>query len=147
MLANGPAWMNAGPPSSVWTRLGLIASRMSTAIAPATFSSLERDGLAVEVLGDDAPTQPRAQVVDVGREGEDRHHLRRGGDVPLGFADVGLSPRPIVTRRRARSLTSITRGQRIGCRVDAQGVAAEEVVVQERGAQGCAPRRRHAGHP
>ena len=39
MFANGPAWMNAGPPSSVWTRLGFIASRMSTVIAPATLRS------------------------------------------------------------------------------------------------------------
>ena len=26
MFANGPQWTNAGPPSSVWTRFGLIAS-------------------------------------------------------------------------------------------------------------------------
>ncbi len=38
MLANGPAWMKAGPPSIVWTRFGLIASRSRTVIAPATLS-------------------------------------------------------------------------------------------------------------
>ena len=51
MLANGPAWMKAGPPSSVWTRLGLIASRMSTVIAPATRELLERHRLALKRLG------------------------------------------------------------------------------------------------
>ena len=36
MLPNGPQWTNAGPPSRVWSRFGLIASRRSTVIEPAT---------------------------------------------------------------------------------------------------------------
>ena len=39
MFANGPQWTNAGPPSSVWTRLGLIASFRSTVIEPAACSA------------------------------------------------------------------------------------------------------------
>ena len=39
MFANGPQWTNAGPPSSVWSRLGLIASTSNAAIAPATLRS------------------------------------------------------------------------------------------------------------
>ena len=39
MLPNGPAWMIAGVPSRVCTRLGLMASRSSTAIAPAACRS------------------------------------------------------------------------------------------------------------
>ena len=38
MFAKGPQWMNAGCPSSVWTRFGLIASLRTTAIDPAAFS-------------------------------------------------------------------------------------------------------------
>ena len=38
MLANGPQWIRAGWPSSVWTRLGLSASLSTTAIAPAARS-------------------------------------------------------------------------------------------------------------
>ena len=38
MFANGPQWTNAGWPSSVWTRFGLIVSFSSTVIAPAAFS-------------------------------------------------------------------------------------------------------------
>ncbi len=34
MFANGPPWTNAGTPSVVCTRFGLIASRSSAAIAP-----------------------------------------------------------------------------------------------------------------
>ena len=34
MFPNGPAWTMAGVFSSVWSRLGLIASRMMTVIAP-----------------------------------------------------------------------------------------------------------------
>ena len=39
MFPNGPAWISVGCPSSVWTRFGLIASFMITAIAPATRNS------------------------------------------------------------------------------------------------------------
>ena len=34
MFANGPQWISAGCPSSVWTRFGLIVSFRSTVIAP-----------------------------------------------------------------------------------------------------------------
>ncbi len=34
ILAKGPPWINAGCPSNVWTRLGLIASFNKIAIAP-----------------------------------------------------------------------------------------------------------------
>ena len=35
MLPNGPAWTSTGVCSKVWSRFGLMASRMITAIAPA----------------------------------------------------------------------------------------------------------------
>ena len=46
MLANGPQCMSTGWPSSVWTRLGLIASLSSTVIAPAAPRSSAVIGLA-----------------------------------------------------------------------------------------------------
>jgi hypothetical protein len=36
MFANGPQWTNAGPPSRVWSRFGLIASFRRAVIEPAT---------------------------------------------------------------------------------------------------------------
>ena len=38
MLPKGPAWTSTGVFSRVWSRLGLMASRMMTVIAPAAFS-------------------------------------------------------------------------------------------------------------
>ena len=38
MLPKGPAWTRTGVFSSVWRRLGLMASRMITVMAPAAFS-------------------------------------------------------------------------------------------------------------
>ena len=44
MLPNGPACTNTGVFSSVWSRFGLSASRMMTAMAPAPFRSSEVTG-------------------------------------------------------------------------------------------------------
>ena len=77
MLANGPQWTKAGPPSRVWSRFGLIASRSRTVIAPGDAEVLGGDRLAVGRGGQDDPPEPRPQVEQVGREGEDRHDLGR----------------------------------------------------------------------
>ena len=77
---------------------------------------LGRDGIAGRRRGEDDPPEPRPQVVQVGREGEDRHDLRRDGDLPLRSRAAGpfsLPPRPTTTLRIARSLMSTTRGQTI----------------------------------
>ena len=39
MLPKGPAWTSTGVFSSVWRRLGLMASRIITVMAPAAWSS------------------------------------------------------------------------------------------------------------
>ena len=131
MLANGPAWMKAGPPSSVWTRFGLIASRSSTVIAPATLSSSSVTGCTLEVLGHDHAAQARPQVVDVRGEGQDGHHFRRGGDVPLRLAHAGFLAKPdFHPPQRAIVDVDHARPADRG-RIDANGVAAEEVVVEE----------------
>src|SRR5206468_3421754 len=45
MLPNGPQCTRAGPPSSVWTRFGLIASLSSSVMAPCALRSLARTAL------------------------------------------------------------------------------------------------------
>src|SRR5450756_1700978 len=47
MFANGPQWTKAAPPSSVWSRFGLRASRSRTAMAPATRRSSAVTGAPV----------------------------------------------------------------------------------------------------
>ena len=46
--------------------------------------------LAVARVGDGDPPHPRAQVVEVAGDGQDRHHLRGGGDVEPGLARVAV---------------------------------------------------------
>ena len=96
---------------------------------------LERDRLALERLGDDHPAEARAQVVDVAGQGEDRHDLRRGGDVPLRFAHVRLFAQTDLDPPQ-RAIVDVDDPRPADRRrVDAQRVAAEQVVVEERGAQ------------
>ena len=90
MFANGPQWTNAGPPSSVWSRFGLIASVSRTAIAPATLRSSAVIGRAVARRGEDHPAEPRPEVGQVGGEGEHGHDLGRDGDHELGLARVAV---------------------------------------------------------
>ncbi len=134
MLANGPAWTKAGPPSSVWSRFGLIASRSRTVIEPATLEVLGGDRRPVGRRGQDDPPEPGAQVEQVGGEGEDRHDLRADGDDELGLArDAVLAPaeadddvaqRPIADVDDARPEDPV--------RVDAERVLVVEAVVEER---------------
>ena len=70
MLANGPAWTKAGPPSSVWTRLGFIASRMQDGHRAGDLELVEGHRLAVVRLGDDGTAEPLAQVADAVGQGE-----------------------------------------------------------------------------
>ena len=134
MLANGPAWTKAGPPSSVWSRFGLIASRSRTVIAPATPRSSAVTGVPSRGRREDDPAEPRAQVVQVGGEGEDRHDLGADGDDELGLArDAVLAPaeadddvaqRPVADVEDARPEDPV--------RVDAERVLVVEAVVEER---------------
>ena len=50
MLPNGPQWTKAGPPSSVWSRFGLSASRSRTVIEPATLRSSAVIGVPSRVV-------------------------------------------------------------------------------------------------
>ena len=57
MFPNGPQWTNAGPPSRVWSRFGLRASRRRTVIAPATLRSSAVIGVPSRVVA--STTRPR----------------------------------------------------------------------------------------
>ena len=95
---------------------------------------LGRDGIAGRRRREDDPAEPRAQVVEVGREGEDGHDLGRDGDLPLRLAgrrvllaaepDDDPPDRPIADVDDARPDDRR--------RVDAERVLVVEVVVEER---------------
>ena len=72
MFANGPQWTNAGWPSSVCTRFGLIASFRTTAIAPAALMSSAVTGSPSKRLADGDAAEPLAQVGEVARDGDER---------------------------------------------------------------------------
>ena len=90
MFANGPQWTNAGWPSSVWTRFGLIVSFSSTVIAPAARSCSAVTGSPSNVRATVIAPSRCAQILEVGRDGDDRHHLGGGGDVEAGLARVAV---------------------------------------------------------
>ena len=96
---------------------------------------LERDRLARVVLGDDHPTQSLTQVLEVARQREDGHDLRRRGDVPLRFAHVRLFAQADLDAPQRAVVDVDDARPANGLRVDAQLVAAEEVVVEEGRAQ------------
>ena len=113
MLPNGPQWMNAGPPSSVWTRLGLIASFKSRVRAPWALRSLARTGLLSAV----SPTTMRARRCSrsssevasamIAMISEPGMMTNRSSRVGPAFRP----PSPTTTLRRARSFMSMVRGQ------------------------------------
>src|SRR5881628_2766822 len=113
MLPNGPQWMNAGPPSSVCTRLGLIASFRSRVIAPCAFRSLPRTGRLSCV----SPTMMRASRCSrssspvasamIAMISEPGMMTKRSSRAGPAFRP----PSPTMTLRSARSFMSIVRGQ------------------------------------
>ena len=92
------------------------------------------DGALVAAVGDDDVAEALLQILEVGREAEDRHDLGGDGDVEAGFARkaVGdaaeraddLAQRPVVHVHDAPP--------RDAARVDAELVAPVDVVVDQR---------------
>ena len=114
MLANGPACTNAGVPSSVCIRLGLMASFISTVSAPAQPRSSAVTGSPCLFERHHHAAQPLAHVVEAGRQRQDRHDLAGDRDVKAGLAasrPFSCGPSPIVISRSMRSLMSTTRRQ------------------------------------
>ena len=132
------ACIRHGWPSSVWIRLGLIASLSSTVIAPAAPRSSAVTGLppSKECATVIAP-EPPAQVVQVARHGEDRHHLGGRGDVEAGLARVavGAAAEAEVIWRSARSFMSIARRQPTRSASMCMRVAVQDRGVEHRGEQ------------
>ena len=133
MLANGPAWTKAGPPSSVWRRFGFSASRSSTAIAPATPRSSAVTGCPVGPRREHHPSEPRPEILEIRREGEDGHHLRGDRDHEIRLPrdavlaatepDDDVAQRPVADVEDARPQDAV--------RVDAERVLVVEAVVDE----------------
>ncbi len=113
MLPKGPQWMNAGPPSRVCTRLGLIASFKSRVIAPCAFRSRARTGRRSGVR----PTMMRARrssksarpvaSARMAMTSEPGMMTKRSSRVGPAFTP----PSPTITLRSARSFMSMVRGQ------------------------------------
>jgi hypothetical protein len=95
---------------------------------------LARDGLAVGRRREDDPAEPRPEVVEVGREGEDGHDLRRDRDHPLGLARNAVLLAAQADDRPPHGPVADVDDARPEDRerVDAVGVAVVEAVVEER---------------
>ena len=113
MLPNGPQWMKAGPPSSVCTRFGLMASFRSSVIAPWALRSLARTGALSRVR----PTMTRAQRCS--RSSRPLASamiamISEPGMITKRSSRVGPAlspPSPTMMLRSARSFMSMVRGQ------------------------------------
>ena len=99
MLANGPPWTSAGPPSAVCTRLGLSASRSSAVMAPAAPTSPAVTASVGAGRPDDDAREAGLEVRRVAGQRTDRHDLARGGDVE---ADSARDAVELAARGRAR---------------------------------------------
>ena len=133
MFANGPQCIRHGWPSSVWIRFGLSASLSSTAIAPAApRSSAVIGGAAVEGVRDGDGAEAPAQVLQVARDGHDRHHLGGRGDVEAALARVAVGA--AAERDGDLAQGAVVHVHRAPP-ADAQGVDVQRVAVQDRGVE------------
>ena len=140
--ANGPEWTKAGAPSSVCSRFGLMASLSRTVIAPAHAEVFGGDRRAVVVVGRDHPAEGARAGPQVRRQREDGHDLRGDGDLPLGLARravrLAAQADDDVTQRAVVDVDDARPGDRRAGRCRARCVV--QVVVEEGGRAGCAPR-------
>ena len=98
---------------------------------------LRRYGLALECLRDGDRGEPLPQVEEIGRDGDDRHHLRRSRDVEAGLADVAVHPSAESERDVAqRAVVDVDAAAPAdGQRIDAELVAVQDVRLEHRGEQ------------
>src|SRR3954454_25043012 len=112
MLPKGPACTSAGVPSSVWSRFGLTASRRIVAIAPAARRSLAVTGSPPRAQ---PPTTRRSRAARSGRDVDNASRAMTSDAAVMSNplwrgTPSSRPPRPTTMLRRARSLTSRTRG-------------------------------------
>ena len=135
MLPKGPACTRTGVFSSVCSRLGLMASRMITVMAPAACSCFGGHGLTGGGVPDDDAAHALTEIAQRPCQGEHRHHLGRSGDVEpcLAWNAVLLGPEPAhdVAQGPVVDVEDPFPGDPV--RVDAQGVAVVDVVVHHGG--------------
>ena len=91
-------------------------------------------GLALVGRADGDRAEPRAQVEEVARDGDDRHHLGGGGDVPAGLARVAVRAAAEadhgVAQRAVVDVDAAPPGDRE--RVDAELVAVQQMRLEHR---------------
>ena len=113
IFANGPACTKAGPPSSVCSRFGLIASRSSAAIAPATFRSSVVTGFP-SVVSATTMRPRRARKSEMSDASASTAITSLATVITVSDSRTtpfSRPPRPMIVLRMARSLMSTTRGQ------------------------------------
>ena len=91
-------------------------------------------GLALPRVGDGDRAQPLPQVVEIARDGRDRHHLGGGRDVEAGLADVAVrAPAEADHDAAQRAVVHVHAAPPgDGERVDAELVAVQEVRLEHR---------------
>ncbi len=98
---------------------------------------LRRHGLAVVGVADGDRAETGAQVLQVGCDRRDRHHLGRGGDVEAGLAQeaVGLAAEPDddVAERTVVDVHAAPPADRQ--RIDAEDVSVQQVRLEHGGQQ------------
>ena len=104
---------------------------------PGDLEVLEGDRLAVHVRGHHHPAEPGAQVLEVGRQGEDRHHLGGDRDHRLGLARHAVLAAAQADDRPPQGPVADVDDARPGDRerVDPELVAVIDRVVEERRGQ------------
>ena len=136
MFANGPQWTNAGCPSSVWTRFGLIASLSRHGHRACRAKLLGGDRLALPRVGDGdlargacAGRRGRATTAAIAITSE-AAVMSKPVSRTYPFA---RPPRPITTPRSARSFMSTQRRQLTVSGSIPRAVAVQDVRLEHRG--------------
>ena len=135
MFANGPQWTNAGWPSSVCTRFGLIASLRTTASAPAACLSSAVTGSPSYVCPTVMrPSRSRRSARSRATATRPMISLAAVMSKPVSRgAPCARPPRPVTTFRRFRSFMSMQRRHEIASGSRPDRVSVVEVRVDQRG--------------
>ena len=137
MLANGPAWTNAGPPFERLEQVRLQGVLQQHGHRAGDADVLGRDGLAIRGRREDDPPEPRPEVLQVGGQRQDGHDLGADRDDELRLArdavlataqaDDHVAQGPVADVEDARPEDPL--------RVDAERVLVVQAVVEERAGQ------------
>ena len=133
MFANGPGVHQAGLALERLDQVRLQGVLQQHGHGARRTQVLRGHGLAaVERVRDGDRAEALAQVLQVARHGEDRHHLGRCGDVEAGLARVAVGAPALAERDRPQG--AVVHVER-ALPVDPQGVDLVRVPVQDRGVE------------